>query len=75
MKYVYLLQHSFEYEYKGELFEETKIIGIFSTKEKAEKIISHYSALPGFKDHPLECFYLDRYELNKNFWEDGFIKV
>ncbi|MFC3884986.1 hypothetical protein ACFOU2_16530 [Bacillus songklensis] len=49
MKYVYLLQHSYEYEYEGEIFDEIKTIGIFSTREKVEKVIDKYKSLPGFK--------------------------
>ena len=75
LKYVYLLEHSYDYEYKGEMFGEIKIIGIFSTKEKAEKVIDRYKSLPGFKEYPLECFHIDKFEINKiSGWEEGFIK-
>ncbi|MFC4323272.1 DUF7336 domain-containing protein [Litchfieldia salsa] len=75
MKYVYLLQHSYEYEYKGEIFDEIKIIGVFATKENAEKVIDKYNSLPGFKDHPLECFHIDKFEVdNISSWDEGFLK-
>ena len=65
---VYLLQHSYEIEE----FDETKIIGIYSTKEKAKEVIEKYNTLPGFKDYPND-FYIDKYELDKNHWDEGFI--
>jgi len=66
---VYLLQHS--YEVNG--IEETKLIGIFRTKEKAIKIIEYYKTLPGFEDYQND-FYVDEYEIDKNHWDEGFIK-
>lgn len=65
---VFLLQHSYEVNE----IEETKIIGIYSTKEKAEKIIDKYKELVGFKDHP-NCFFIDEYKVDNNYWEEGFI--
>lgn len=70
MKTVFLLQHSYEV---GE-FDETKVIGIYSSKEKAEETVKRYKQLPGFKDYPDECFYIDEYELDSDNWQEGFIK-
>lgn len=70
MTKVFLLQHS--YEIDG--FDETKTIGIYSTRAKAESIIAKYINLVGFKDYPEDCFYIGEYEIDKNHWEDGFIK-
>ncbi|MDR0465865.1 MAG: hypothetical protein LBH94_00755 [Deltaproteobacteria bacterium] len=71
---VYLLQHSYDYNIgDGETTEETKIIGIFSTVAEAEAAILHYKNLPGFKDYPDDCFYLEEYELDRRFWEEGFV--
>jgi hypothetical protein len=75
LKYVYLLEHSYEYEFEGELFDEIKTIGIFSTREKAEEVVNKLKTLPGFKDHPLECFLIEKYEIDQiSGWEEGFIK-
>ncbi|WML52220.1 hypothetical protein RCG17_22965 [Neobacillus sp. PS3-12] len=75
MRYVYVLEHSYEYEYEGEMFDEIKMIGVFSTKEKAEEVIEKYMTLPGFEDHPKECFHIGKYEIDKiSGWEEGFIK-
>jgi hypothetical protein len=73
MKSVFFLQHSYEY-IKGDLtIGDTKVLGIFSTREKAESAIEFYKTLPGFKDFSDDCFYLDEYELNKKAWDEGFI--
>lgn len=70
MKSVFLLQHSYEIEE----FDETKTIGIYSSKEKAEEAILRYKELPGFRDYPVKCFYIDKYELDLDHWQEGFIK-
>jgi homoserine kinase type II len=66
---VYLLQHSYE----NESTEVTKIIGIYSSRERAELILEKYKALPGFKEYP-ESFNIDEYEIDKDNWVEGFIK-
>ena len=70
---VYLLEHSYDYGDDNE-FSETKTLGIYSSQEKAEEAIKFYSKLVGFCNHPLECFYIDEFELDKNSeWTEGFI--
>ena len=68
-KDVYLLQHSYE-SYGG--YEETKILGVFSSLQEAEKAVLEYKKLPGFKEK-LDNFYVDRYIIDKMYWEEGFI--
>ncbi len=67
---IYLLQHSYEI---GD-FQETKIIGIYKTRKSAEIVIEQYKNLSGFKDYPIEYFFIDEYELNINYWQEGFSK-
>ncbi|MCX7923119.1 MAG: hypothetical protein N3B21_14075 [Clostridia bacterium] len=69
MKKVYLLQHSYEYDD----CEETKIIGIYSSKEKADLVIEKYKKLPGFKHYP-DCFFIDGYKIDEDNWQDGFLR-
>ena len=68
MKSVYLLQHS--YEVNG--CDETKVIGIYETKEKAEETIEKLKRLPGFERYP-DSFCIDKYEINQDHWIEGFI--
>jgi len=69
MEYVYLLQHSYE---QNEI-EEIKTIGVYSTEDLANTVIEKYKNLPGFKDYP-DGFNIDKYKMNSNSWEEGFIK-
>lgn len=64
---VYLLEHS---RIDGEE-ENYKTLGIFSSIEKAEAAIQLLKGKPGFKDYP-DGFNIDRYEVDKIFWVDGF---
>ncbi len=73
MKSVYLLQHTYFYGNNDE-YEETKIIGIFDSKAKAQETIIKYSELPGFKDFSDECFSIDEYHLNVGEWPEGFVE-
>lgn len=74
MDKVYLLQHSYEVVYEGESFDETKIIGIYTTKENAEEVVRRYKSIVGFDKYPLSCFNIDVYELNQDHWKEGFVK-
>ena len=70
MKSVFILQHSYELAETGE--EETKFIGVYSSKEKAQEAISRLSLQPGFKDLT-EYFFIDEYEIDQDNWCDGFV--
>ncbi|BBB90460.1 DUF7336 domain-containing protein [Methylomusa anaerophila] len=72
MKFAYVLQHSYEVGEDG-AFDEVKLIGVYSSKEKAEQVIRRYKILPGFKDYPMECFHISEYEIDKDQWAEGFI--
>ncbi len=70
---VYVLQHS--YECGDELIcEETKFLGVFSTEQEAKKAMEYYKTLEGFRDYP-DDFYIDKYEVDKKYWSEGFITV
>ncbi|PWM58632.1 MAG: hypothetical protein DBX91_08770 [Subdoligranulum variabile] len=66
---VYLLWHSYELE-NG--CEETKMLGVFSSEEKARDAIAFYRGLPGFRDRPKD-FCIDWYELDVRHWTEGYI--
>lgn len=70
---VFILQHSYDYGENLE-YQETKFLGVFSTEQEAQKAIEHYKTLDGFKDYP-DDFYVDKYEVDKRHWTEGFIKV
>jgi hypothetical protein len=63
--------------------EDLKIIGAYRSAELAHAAIQRLRDQPGFRDHPQlidplvdqeeEGFYLDRYELDKDHWTQGFV--
>ena len=63
---VYHLEHTV----KG-LDDSTKMLGIYSTREEAEKAINFLSDKPGFRDS-LDGFLIDEYEVDKICWSSGF---
>jgi hypothetical protein len=70
MRTVFLLQHSYEIEGS----EQIKIIGIYSTRDKAKTAIEKFKTLPGFSDYP-DSFYIDEYEIDQDNWEEGFERI
>lgn len=72
MEFVYVLQHSYEY---GDAYEfiETKFIGVYSSIENAKLAIKRLQDKEGFRDYPLDCFYIDKYIINQDHWQEGFI--
>ena len=71
---VYLLEHSYAYGVASE-HDETKAIGVFSSRSLAEKTIMKYKELPGFKEFSIGCFYISEYDLDQELWTEGFVEV
>ena len=63
---VFLLYHSY-----GGNEENTKIIGVFSSRENADFKTSELSFRPGFRDHA-DGFGISEYSLDQSHWNDGF---
>jgi hypothetical protein len=53
--------------------EDTKLIGIYSTRHLAEEAIERKRKMPGFKEAP-DAFHIDEMEIDKDYWSEGFIK-
>ncbi len=70
MDFVYLVHHTYEVD----LNEEPKLIGIYSTREKAEQVIEMYKKKIGFRDY-LDGFYIISYEVDRNHWQEGFLTI
>jgi hypothetical protein len=52
--------------------EDVKLIGVYSTEEMANKALSRFLNIEGFKHHR-EGFDISEYRLNQDHWVDGFI--
>ena len=69
---VYVLTH-FYYYGKEEEHTKFKMLGIYSSREKATLAIEKYYKLEGFKDYWKECFLIDRFTLGEDEeWTKGF---
>lgn len=70
---IYLLWHVYELTDDFGTRDEEKLLGTFSSAEKANDAIDFYKNLDGFRDHPLTCFKIDEYETDKpSNWIEGF---
>jgi hypothetical protein len=54
--------------------EDSKLIGVYSTRDSAEAARGRASQLPGFSSVP-EGFTIDSYELDKDEWREGYTTV
>jgi len=69
MKSVFVLQHSYE---RPVGIDESKFIGVYATRAKADAAVKRLMIQPGFRDHPDE-FCIDEYELNQDHWGEVFV--
>lgn len=67
MKYVYFVCHSHLSDATINAYN-TKNIGFFSSRKKAEEIVEQYKHILGFKDYP-DCFKIEKIELNYDDYE------
>ena len=73
---VYLLQHKYDYEiYEGIMTTNGKLIGIYSSRQNAEKVKEQYKSKKGFNRCPESCFLINEYVLNEDHWTEGFITL
>jgi hypothetical protein len=69
MRQVYLLWHTHELE-DGE--SDEKLLGVYSTEEKAAGRIASAGHLPGFREAP-DGFEVARYVVDHDEWAEGFV--
>jgi hypothetical protein len=68
---VYVVQHVHEFE---DGTEDVKLIGVYSTEERAKSAVARLSENPGFKETP-KGFSVDRYLVDRDHWLGGFETV
>jgi hypothetical protein len=68
---VFLLWHVHELP-DGE--EDTKLIGVYSSKELAEQAQRRAGAQPGFRDAPTG-FCISRYTIDQDHWMEGYVTL
>jgi len=62
------------WHYNPDNDDDAKLIGVYSTQEKAKEAVLSLKDKPGFKDNP-EQFEICPYRLNLTAWEEGFITL
>jgi len=72
---VYVLWHIHELHDDYGLHDEEKLIGIYSTEEKAAEAIEAHKDLEGFRDYPVECFEIHEAVVDRSNWNEGFTTV
>lgn len=51
-----------------------KVIGLYSSRVMAEEAMERARVLPGFAQEP-EGFTIEQYELDKDHWPRGFVRL
>ena len=54
--------------------ESAKLIGVYSSEEKARAAQKRAANLPGFCDFP-DAFEIDNYTLDRDNWTSGYVTV
>lgn len=70
MTNVWLVWHVYEQE---DGHDEAKLIGVFSSREKAEEAVAASAHLPGFVDEG--AFEIDESVVDRRSWIAGYVKV
>lgn len=55
-------------------YDDEKIIGAYSTRERAQASLERHRSLPGFRDYP-DGFEISEYELDTDDWNEGFLDL
>ena len=71
MKSVFLLWHTHEIP---EQEEDSKLIGVYESRESAERAKERSVKQPGFAEHP-KGFLVDEYQVGKDHWTEGFVAI
>ncbi|MCC8962090.1 hypothetical protein H8A95_07090 [Bradyrhizobium sp. Pear76] len=69
MNVVFLLWHSHEIGDRG---TDDKLIGVYSSEAEAEAAKARKLKYEGFRDEP-DGFLIDKYELDRDYWSEGYI--
>ena len=83
MQTVYVLQHL---HVLPDDVEDVKLIGVYSSRASALEAIQRKRGMPGFQDFPQlvdttaeaadpNGFYIGEYQLDIDYWSEGFITV
>lgn len=70
MKTAFVVQHVHEFDDR----EDVKLIGVYSSRQRADDAVARLRAAPGFRDAP-NAFSVAEYEVDADHWVEGFATV
>jgi hypothetical protein len=53
---------------------EPKLLGVYSTEDRARQRIESARSLAGFRDYP-DSFQVARYEVDRDEWSEGYAEI
>lgn len=59
-------------EWDEEDGDDVKLLGVYSSRQKAQDRIAAARTVPGFREEP-DCFLVDPYTVDEDHWVEGFI--
>jgi len=65
---VFVLQHVHTFDDGS---EDVKLIGVYSSRENAQRAITRLGLAPGFSEAP-SGFHIDEYLIDKDQWVEGY---
>lgn len=54
--------------------QNAKLLGVYSTRSRAEDRITRSASIPGFREYP-DGFIIDEYEVDVDTWVEGFVEI
>ena len=54
--------------------EDSKLIGIYSSRAAVDSAVARLRSQPGFRDYPVG-FGVDEYQVDKDQWTEGFVTM
>ncbi len=72
---IFLLWHTHDLTDSYGIHKEVKLIGVFSSEEKANEAIGQVKDQEGFRDFPISCFQIDKSKIDQPSWADGFSTI
>lgn len=72
---VFLLWHTHDLTDDFGTHEEVKLIGVFSSEEKASEAMEQLKDKEGFRDFSISCFEIAKMKIDRMSWADGFSVV
>lgn len=69
---VFLLWHTHDLTDNCGTHEEVKLIGVFSSEEKASEAMEQLKDKEGFRNFPISCFEIIEMKIGQTNWTEGF---